>query len=64
VCGRSSFRDILRGVEEGEPPSEHIKFGRESLKIDAWYKKCQYDWFCKVSSVRLRERRFFFFFLI
>lgn len=45
---RSSFRDILRGVEEGEPPTENIKFGREVLRIDAWYKKCQYDWFCKV----------------
>jgi hypothetical protein len=38
----------LRGVEEGEPPTENIKFGREILKIDSWYKKCQYDWFCKV----------------
>jgi len=44
---RSSFRDVLRGVEEGESPSETIKFGREVLKLDSWLKKLQYDWFCK-----------------
>jgi len=44
---RSSFRDVLRGVEEGEAPSETIKFGREVLKLDSWLKKTQYDWFCK-----------------
>lgn len=45
---RSSFRDVLRGVEEGEPPSETIKFGKEVLKLDSWARKCQYDWFCKM----------------
>jgi len=45
---RSSFRDILRGVEEGDPPSEKVKFGKEVLYLDCWYKKVQYDWFCKV----------------
>jgi len=45
---RSSFRDVLRGVEEGEPPNETIKFGREILKIDSWFRKAQYDWFCKM----------------
>merc|ERR1719333_272988 len=45
---RSSFRDILRGVEEGDPPSEKVKFGQEVLYLDSWYKKQQYDWFCKV----------------
>jgi len=44
---RSSFRDILRGVEEGDPPSEKVKFGQEVLYLDCWYKKVQYDWFCK-----------------
>ena len=47
---RSSFRDILRGVEEGDPPNEKVKFGQEILYIDSWYKKLQYDWFCKVKS--------------
>ena len=48
---RSSFRDVLRGVEEGEPPNETIKFGREILKIDSWFRKAQYDWFCKVNYI-------------
>merc|ERR1719333_1967355 len=45
---RSSFRDILRGVEEGDPPNEKVKFGQEVLFLDCWYKKIQYEWFCKV----------------
>ena len=48
---RSSFRDILRGVEEGDPPGEKVKFGQEVLHLDSWYKKLQYDWFCKVGSI-------------
>jgi len=35
-------------VEEGDPPSEKVKFGQEVLYLDSWYKKQQYDWFCKV----------------
>jgi len=45
---RSSFRDILRGVEEGDPPNEKVKFGQEVLYLDCWFKKIQYEWFCKV----------------
>jgi len=45
---RSSFRDILKGVEIGDSPSENIKFGREMVILDSWYKKLQYEWFCKV----------------
>jgi len=45
---RSSFRDILRTVEEGHSPSERVKFGQEVLFLDSWYKKLQYDWFCKL----------------
>jgi len=45
---RLNFRDILRGVEEGDPPAEKVKFGQEVLLLDFWYKKLQYDWFCKV----------------
>jgi len=45
---RSSFRDVLRGVEEGEPPSQKIKFGREVLRLDTWYAVLQYQWFCKI----------------
>ena len=45
---RSSFRDVLRGVEEGEPPSQKIKFGREVLRLDTWFAVLQYQWFCKI----------------
>merc|ERR1712172_343797 len=45
---RSSFRDILRGVEEGDPPSEKVKFGQEVLYLDSWFAVLQYQWFCKV----------------
>jgi hypothetical protein len=45
---RSSFRDVLRGVEEGESPREQVKFGREALSLDSWGTKIQYDWLCKV----------------
>ena len=55
---RSSFREILRGVEEGDPPNEKVKFGPEVLYLDCWYKKIQYEWFCKVydfSSTILKD---------
>ena len=45
---RSSFRDVLRGVEEGEPPSQKVKFGREVLRLDTWLAVLQYQWFCKI----------------
>lgn len=44
---RSSFREVLRGVEEGEPPSQKVKFGRELLRLDTWFAALQYQWFCK-----------------
>lgn len=44
---RSTFRDVLRGVEEGEPPSQKVKFGRETLRLDSWFATLQYQWFCK-----------------
>ena len=37
-------------MEEGDPPGEKVKFGQEVLHLDSWYKKLQYDWFCKVGS--------------
>lgn len=50
---RSSFRDILRTVEEGESPREQVKFGRETLTLDSWVAKIQYDWLCKVLGTGL-----------
>ncbi|XP_048741365.2 interferon-related developmental regulator 1-like [Ostrea edulis] len=43
---RSSFRDVLRAVEEGDLPDFTIKFKTESMPIDSWTKKKQYDAFC------------------
>jgi hypothetical protein len=43
---RSSFRDILKAVEQGDSPSIVVKFGRERLKLDSWCSKRQYDAFC------------------
>lgn len=45
---RSSFRDILRAVEDREAPNIQIKFGKERLIIDTWCRKRQYDAFCYV----------------
>jgi hypothetical protein len=45
---RSSFRDILRYVESDEPPNIQIRFGQESLSLDSWSRKKQYDSFCQV----------------
>lgn len=44
---RSTFRDVLRGVEVGEPPNEKVKFGKEVLRLDSWFTTLQYQWFCK-----------------
>lgn len=44
---RSSFRDILRGVEEGDVPDLSIRFGRESIDIDSWTRRKQYDSLCQ-----------------
>lgn len=44
---KSSFRDILRAVQEGEAPEMTIKFAQESLEIYTWVKKMQYSAFCQ-----------------
>ena len=45
---RSSFRDILRCVEENEAPELRVKFGAETLDVDTWARKLQYDAFCQL----------------
>ncbi|GAB6029901.1 Interferon- developmental regulator 1 [Chamberlinius hualienensis] len=45
---RSSFRDVLKAIEERELPNIQVKFGREVLELDEWCKKRQYDAFCQV----------------
>ncbi|CAH0384027.1 unnamed protein product [Bemisia tabaci] len=45
---RSSFRDILRYVEDDASPNVQIRFGQETLSLDTWCRKKQYDVFCQV----------------
>ncbi|XP_046677714.1 interferon-related developmental regulator 2 isoform X3 [Homalodisca vitripennis] len=45
---RSSFRDILRYVEDDCPPNIQVRFGLETLALDSWCRKKQYDAFCQV----------------
>ena len=45
---RSSFRDILSTVEEGIVPSFDVHFGVESVSIDSWARKRQYDMLCHI----------------
>ncbi|XP_054287052.1 interferon-related developmental regulator 2-like [Macrosteles quadrilineatus] len=45
---RSSFRDILKYVEDDMPPNIQVRFGQETLALDSWCKKKQYDAFCQV----------------
>lgn len=45
---RSSFRDVLKFIEDDELPSFTVRFGREKLSINTWCKKIQYDAFCHI----------------
>lgn len=45
---RSSFRDILKSIEDGERPQMTVKFGRERLSLNSWCSKRQYDSLCFV----------------
>jgi hypothetical protein len=40
---RSSFRDILKTLEQGEFDTQVIKFGGESLYLDNWLRRKQYE---------------------
>ncbi|XP_074620579.1 interferon-related developmental regulator 1-like [Acropora palmata] len=40
---RSSFRDILKTIEDGIPPRETIKFGSECIELDSWVQRRQYS---------------------
>lgn len=46
---KSSFRDILKTVEDGDEYFEKVTFSqRETLEINSWSMKKQYDSLCKV----------------
>ncbi|KAK2563542.1 Interferon-related developmental regulator 1 [Acropora cervicornis] len=40
---RSSFRDILKTIEDGIPPRETIKFGSECIELDSWVQRRRYS---------------------
>jgi hypothetical protein len=40
---RSSFRDILKTIEEGDFETQTIKFGSENLFLDNWIRRKQYE---------------------
>ncbi|KAK3699900.1 hypothetical protein QZH41_016569 [Actinostola sp. cb2023] len=42
---RSSFRDVMRAIEDGSVPEEVIKFGSEYLELYSWAKRRQYSAF-------------------
>lgn len=42
---RSSFRDILKSVEDGYSPDETIRFGIEYIKMTSWTWLCRYNAF-------------------
>jgi hypothetical protein len=56
---RSSFRDIIRTIEENDIPHDIIKFGPEILELDGWVRKRQYVAFREVlgsgTNIHLQE---------
>lgn len=45
---RSTFRDVLKSIEEFEYPVVMIKIGPECLYLNSWARKKQYDSFCQL----------------
>jgi len=49
---RACFRDIVRGVEEGEPPSSSINISpAEKLVMDSWQSKIMYEEICSALGI-------------
>lgn len=42
---KSSFRDILKSVEDGTAPEETIRFGKEYVTMTSWTWMCRYNAF-------------------
>lgn len=59
---RSSFRDVLRTIEEGEFETQAIKFASENLYLDNWIRRKQYETFCDLlgtgMNTHLQENEF------
>lgn len=46
---RKRKHDLIFSQKENEAPDIRVKFGKETLDIDSWGCKHQYDSFCQVS---------------
>lgn len=59
---RASFRDILKTIEEGEFESQTVKFGNESLYLDNWVRRKEYETFkeilCTGLNAHLQQNEF------
>lgn len=59
---RSSFRDILKTIEEGEFDQQTIKFGTETLYLDNWVRRKEYETFREIlgtgMNIHLQENDF------
>ncbi|OQV14095.1 putative Interferon-related developmental regulator 1 [Hypsibius exemplaris] len=45
---RSSFREILHSIEDGDGSFQRIRFGKEVLDLHTWRHKLQYEALCSV----------------
>ncbi|XP_014211698.1 interferon-related developmental regulator 2 [Copidosoma floridanum] len=45
---RANFRDILHYIEEGDIPETHIRFGSETLYLEGWCARTQYNACCRL----------------
>ncbi|XP_034951230.1 interferon-related developmental regulator 1 [Chelonus insularis] len=45
---RASFRDILRYIEEDIVPEMQIRFGKETLYLEGWCPRIQYNACCRI----------------
>ncbi|KAL2731372.1 interferon-related developmental regulator 2-like [Vespula squamosa] len=45
---RANFRDILRYVEEDIVPEMHVRFGQETLYLEGWCARTQYNACCRL----------------
>ncbi|XP_012270780.1 interferon-related developmental regulator 1 [Orussus abietinus] len=45
---RASFRDILRYIEEDTIPEMHVRFGPETLYLEGWCARTQYNACCRL----------------
>ena len=56
---KSSFRDILKTIEEDQEFYEKVAFSkRETLEITSWSMKKQYDQMCKVMRLSIKVPKY------